>query len=513
MTSYITLLSKIEQFCNAHLQIKKYGGEFREQMPNFSTKNEKYPVVFVEPVSDLEDLNTNQFSINVYCVDIIQKDRANLNTIVSDCQLILKDMYVYYTNDMDMQLDVVGTSTMTPINNFDLDYVAGWVMSITFEVATYGPCEIPMEPITPSPVECADGSVENSDASYTATVASGGLLVLPDVHLVVLDQNENVLSDAYYPSVQDEIINVTIPPCEPATYDLYNSVPTLITSGSIPCGDNATITAPDGIVHIKHEADGTIANVSTPSNGTTEYIIQNNDITVNGGNGFVIHAEEPLDILLQNQSGGTISAQSVTYQGNQDHVNIVINTASFVPVGATLQKTGQTTSYATGDDGATQRGRLTNFTTLASNNPFGNTNRFTNKTGGQTYTNSVALDWSTYNGSTVLAYYFGDSTTRAWASQLTQYTGSTIDGLTGWNLFNIYEAMNIMNFSFPGGFVYNYAPFNLTRRYMFVSTNQTGTTAISTETAGPNPFTTAQKVSSLWGIWVRVCTVTGTTIS
>jgi len=182
-------------------------------------------------------------------------------------------------------------------------------------------------------------------------------------------------------------------------------------------------------------------------------------------------------------------------------------------VGATLQKTGQTTSYATGDDGATQRGRLTNFTTLPSNNPFGTTNRFTNKTGGQTYTNSVAYDWSTYNGSTVLAYYFGDANTRPWATQLTQYTGSTIDGLTGWNLFNIYEAMNIMNFSFPGGYLYNYAPFNLTRRYMFVSTNQTGTNAISTETAGPNPFTAVQKVSSLWGIWVRVCTVTGTAIS
>jgi hypothetical protein len=181
MTSYITLLSKIEQFCNAHLQIKKYGGEFREQMPNFSTKDEKYPVVFVEPVSDLEDLNTNQFSINVYCVDIIQKDRANLNSIVSDCQLILKDMYVYYTNDMDLQLDVVGTSTMTPVNNLDSDYVAGWVMSITFEVATYGPCEIPMNPITPEPpVECQDGSVENSNGSYTATVPSGGLLILPD---------------------------------------------------------------------------------------------------------------------------------------------------------------------------------------------------------------------------------------------------------------------------------------------------------------------------------------------
>jgi len=149
-------------------------------MPNFSTKDEKYPVVFVEPVSDLEDLNTNQFSINVYCVDIIQKDRANLNSIVSDCQLILKDLYVYYINDMDAQLDVVGTSTMTPVNNFDSDYVAGWVMSITFEVSTYGACEIPMNPITPVEVICEPGTVENSDGSYTATVPSGGLLILPD---------------------------------------------------------------------------------------------------------------------------------------------------------------------------------------------------------------------------------------------------------------------------------------------------------------------------------------------
>jgi hypothetical protein len=471
------------------LQIKKYGGEFREQMPNFSTKNEKYPVVFVEPVSDLEDLNTNQFSINVYCVDIIQKDRANLNTIVSDCQLILKDMYVYYTNDMDAQLDVVGTSTMTPINNFDLDYVAGWVMSITFEVATYGPCEIPMEPITPNPpVECQDGSVENSDGSYTSTVASGGLLVLPDVHLVVLDQNENVLSDAYYPSVQDQDITVTIPSCADATINVNGNLFDTAASGG-------TLNVP--VVNSGSNPIGTIVG--------NEVVIGNSVININAIQVGDVSGEDTLSInvTLNGSNSGTWNAGSQTWE--------VV--AAAVPVGATLQKTGQTTSYATGDDGATQRGRLTNFTTLASNNPHGNTNRFTNKNGGQGYGGGVAIDWSTFNGSTVLAYYFGDSTTRAWTTQLTQYTGSTIDGLNGWNLFNIYEAMNIMNFSFPGGFVYNYAPFNLTRRYMFVSTNQTGTTAISTETAGPNPFTTVAKSSSLWGIWVRVCTVTGTTIS
>lgn len=567
MTSYITLLSKIEQFCNAHLQIKKYGGEFREQMPNFSTKDEKYPVVFVEPTSDLEDINTNQFSINVYCVDIIQKDRANLNTILSDCQLILKDMYVYYTNDMDSQLDVVGTASMSPLNNYDSDYVAGWVMGITFEVSSYGACEIPMSPITPTPVTCPDGKVGNSDGSYTLIVPSGDSLVLPDVRLQVFDQNENLLSDGTYPSVKDEQITVFIEPCHDASYRIADTVDNTLYSGNIPSGGNLdqvitdsvvknsnnsynasilaqgslalpdvrfsvnnslgvevnsgvfpsvtdqVLTAPDGQVQIKKENDGTLSNEFVASGDVHQYIVTNNAITVNNANGFSIHATEPLDIRLHNQTGGNITPTSVTYNGNQHYAEVVINTASFVPVGATIPKTGQTVSYATGDDGATQRGRLTNFTTLPSNNPFGNTNRFTSKTGTQTYTNSVAIDWSTYNGTTVLAYYFGDSTTRPWATQLTQYTSSTIDGLTGWSLFNMNEAVNIMNFSFPGGFVYNYAPFNLTRRYMFVSTNQTGTMAISTETAGPNPFTTAQKVSSLWGIWVRVCTVNGTTIS
>ncbi len=43
--------------------------------------------------------------------------------------------------------------------------------------------------------------------------------------------------------------------------------------------------------------------------------------------------------------------------------------------------TGQTTSYATGDDGDLERGRLVNFTTLSCNNPHGNTRRFTQTDG------------------------------------------------------------------------------------------------------------------------------------
>ena len=268
MTSYISLLSKIEAFCNAHLQIKKYGGEFREQMPNFATKDEKYPVVFVTTTSDTEALNTNQFTVDIYCVDLIQADRANLNSIISDCQLILKDMYVYYTNDNDVEIDVVGTASMTPLNNQDLDYVAGWVMSITFEVASYGDCAIPMNPINPNPPSpgCADATqiiinsegtqlyvnsipsgatetqlitdsvvnlkdtasnligtlivpaqtnpgiiapnatVRNSDSTYQSTVVSGGTLILPDTtyNFIV----NGVTTSVTIPSLIDETFNI-----------------------------------------------------------------------------------------------------------------------------------------------------------------------------------------------------------------------------------------------------------------------------------------------------------------
>jgi hypothetical protein len=65
---------------------------------------------------------------------------------------------------------------------------------------------------------------------------------------------------------------------------------------------------------------------------------------------------------------------------------------------AKLMKTGQTTSYRTGDDGNIQAGRATSFSVLAENNPFGNTNRFTDELGGQTYTNNIMIDWSTFDG-------------------------------------------------------------------------------------------------------------------
>ena len=144
MTSYIKLLNKIEAFCDAHYQIQRFGGEFREQMPNISTESEKYPIIFVTPNSATPYYDTIQIQCDVYCVDIIQKGRENINTVVSDCHLILTDLYGYFSQGDDLTVGVIGTPTQTPLNNLDLDYVAGWMMSITFELDGYCVDAIPL---------------------------------------------------------------------------------------------------------------------------------------------------------------------------------------------------------------------------------------------------------------------------------------------------------------------------------------------------------------------------------
>ena len=114
-------------------------------------------------------------------------------------------------------------------------------------------------------------------------------------------------------------------------------------------------------------------------------------------------------------------------------------------VGATLMKTGQTTSYRTGDDGDIEAGRATSFSVLASNNPFGNTNRFTDELGGQTYTKNIVIDWSTYNGSTVLGYYrVVSGTDVVWNTAIDSALALSVVGFTsGWRLPNKREMENI----------------------------------------------------------------------
>jgi hypothetical protein len=183
------------------------------------------------------------------------------------------------------------------------------------------------------------------------------------------------------------------------------------------------------------------------------------------------------------------------------------------PVGATLTKTGQTTSYRTGDDGDIEAGRTTSFSVLASNNPFGNTNRFTDELGGQIYTKNIVIDWSTYNGSNVLGYYRVVSATNiSWNSAIDAALALSVVGYTtGWRLPNKKEYENIFNYQLSFGI--SYSPFNFPNSAIWTSTTYQAATTLAYMHSGS--WINLNVKSGADGRWIacRTFTVTGTTLT
>jgi hypothetical protein len=204
-------------------------------------------------------------------------------------------------------------------------------------------------------------------------------------------------------------------------------------------------------------------------------------------------------------------------------VNIVGNTVNIeVPAAvsrttAQLMKTGQTTSYRTGDDGDLEAGRNTSFTVLAENNPFGNTNRFTDELGTQTYTKNIVIDWSTYNGSTVLGWYrVNNGVNITWANAIDASLLINIAPFTtGWRLPNINELSSLILRTQSN--TLNYSPINIVATALWSSTSS----ALNSSNAwyiNPNDGSisspTAKTTSTAFRyIPCRTFTVTGTTLS
>lgn len=146
-------------------------------------------------------------------------------------------------------------------------------------------------------------------------------------------------------------------------------------------------------------------------------------------------------------------------------------------------KTGATTSFFSNDDGGIQRGRLTDWLTLDFTNPFGNTDRFTDTLGGQTYANDVVLNWAFYdqvNGKVLACYRIKQGQfTFSVAMDNQPYT---LAGKADWYVANIQEMWSFCRVeAFPNNDPLNYPPLNITMPssvdYFWCSTAYNGANA------------------------------------
>ncbi len=140
--------------------------------------------------------------------------------------------------------------------------------------------------------------------------------------------------------------------------------------------------------------------------------------------------------------------------------------------------TSQTTTYVTGDDsGATKVGRLVDFFTLNENNYFGNTNRFTDTSGGTSYTNNLVCDWSTFEQSTgnfIMYYKLPQYLNDTQPNCIAFAEACTYGGYTNWHVWNKSMVDQLENVEATTS-ILNYAPFNIGNLNCWTSTRRATT--------------------------------------
>lgn len=190
------------------------------------------------------------------------------------------------------------------------------------------------------------------------------------------------------------------------------------------------------------------------------------------------------------------------------------------PKGLMPLNSGQTTSYATGDDGDLQRGRLVDYSTLPYNNGFGNTNRFTDELGGQTFTKNIIIDWATWDGGTdVLGYILSinsdsNTSTQDWATWMSGQPYTT-GGFGNWYVANVAELDDVVNYEYTAAL--NGYPFNnpTTAAGLFYTstTNPSNTAAALFKNRNTYEVRSTAKTTSYNSMWVRTFTWNGSSLT
>ena len=142
--NYNSIINLLNQFADNHLSLKRFSVSFFEQMDNFSTANNSFPILYVTPNDVSFEENIDEISFRAYCIDILKKDRSNEKTILNETLLILRDLTNWIRLNTDLDINIVGTPRAIPVNNFLVDFTIGWYIDFTIETSTVTTdCAIP----------------------------------------------------------------------------------------------------------------------------------------------------------------------------------------------------------------------------------------------------------------------------------------------------------------------------------------------------------------------------------
>lgn len=526
-----------------HLQLYSYfWGDFlrayKEQTLNYPVMGAFYP-------NGSLLRNQTQIQLTIYIADKLYKDWSNLNDIESDTLQICRD--VFNVINHSTRWNKIGRVQSCSVNKFIQkggDEVAGHEMVLQFLIRdSESICGLPIidydfDQITGdgcSPVQIYENGV------LVATVESGGIYEYShgNAHYVITNSIGGILYSGDI--AENDTLTQAI---SDSTAVLKDTEGNILSTNTILAQASEDIEAPNSSLSVNGNPWGEIPSggslnllvTDTASNPVGTFVV---DDVVIANSVVEINGVEVADLLAETSAQINVTLNGVQ-AGTWNGVDTwEIEQAAAQPIGMPLMKTGQTVSYATGDDGDLERGRLTDFYTLPGNNPFGNNKRFTGTTGGYqlggsyfdaagvgttsalAFPNDIVIDWSTFatDLTSVLGYRRTFSGSNIdWSTAISGANALSIGSYTtGWSVTNRNELESLM----PDGGIttsfFNFNPFNLTADLnIWTSTTHAITTAnaIFLGSTGNGNFGNVSKAIAL-GRYLpcRQFTVSGTTLT
>ena len=139
------IVKKLETFANDHKQLSGnfLFGQFYDYVAN---KSEQYPamIVYLQPNQLSENTDTYTFQITI--CDRLKKDDTNEIEVLSDTNLIAKDLITYFKNSPTERDVIINTSvTLNDFSDMEDSETAGYFFDITFrQNFDYNYCDIPL---------------------------------------------------------------------------------------------------------------------------------------------------------------------------------------------------------------------------------------------------------------------------------------------------------------------------------------------------------------------------------
>lgn len=122
-----TIIDHVEAFCTSHLQVNSF---YSGQTWNFQAQHDNiHPAVILLPIPSTIYDGKITYAFQLFCLDRLNKDRSNLNEILSDTSLIIADFIAEFDDNYDKYGFVLDDSDITiePIEEEFDDVLAGWV--------------------------------------------------------------------------------------------------------------------------------------------------------------------------------------------------------------------------------------------------------------------------------------------------------------------------------------------------------------------------------------------------